>query len=152
MNTKIFTSMHSMLIAICFIQFMALMTGLNKANSIYTCIWCTVAKEKRYPHRVTRGVCVHTLFTHVHMVFHGYTDGTQVYWRLSTTHHLLVVNWEPWNRYRETVISQSPNNTSEANTHHSSTYSQPSMYWMNSTSSSGFPIFFWGTSSTSRTN
>lgn len=27
---------------------MVLVMGLNKANSIYTCVWCTVSKEKRY--------------------------------------------------------------------------------------------------------
>ena len=29
------------------LQFLAIMTGLNKANSIYACVWCTVAKDKR---------------------------------------------------------------------------------------------------------
>lgn len=27
---------------------MALVMGINKANSIYACVWCTVSKEKRY--------------------------------------------------------------------------------------------------------
>ena len=30
-----------------YIQFLATMTGLNKANSTYACVWCTVTKDER---------------------------------------------------------------------------------------------------------
>lgn len=73
---------------------MALMTGLNNANLIYACIWCRVAKKERYPHKVTRGECVHTscrMFTCFSWLYRWDT----VYQRPSTTHHLLVASWEP---------------------------------------------------------
>ena len=46
------------------LQFLAIMTGLNKANSIYACVWCTVARTRGNVYTFLCNVYAHV---HVHV-------------------------------------------------------------------------------------
>ena len=42
---------------------MGIITGINKANAIYACIWCTVAKDERYMYVHVVHTCINVVHT-----------------------------------------------------------------------------------------
>ena len=82
------------------LQFLAIMTGLNKANATYACIWCTVSKDKRY-------ILEYHIVGHVNMyrTTNGYVHTTCTPYRWDMSVHEDMYNKSPPSGKARTLAS-----------------------------------------------